>query len=299
MGKVNFDHLNESAKSRRILLLTVTFITLAAAGCLEEGTKENLVITGSTTVLPAVERCAEVFNWAQNDTRVQVSSGGSGRGIQDAATGIADIGMASREVKDSEVRRFGDHFVEHLIGYDAIAVVVSKKIYDAGVQGLSTEEISKIYSGEIDNWKYVGGPDMMILPVARIPGSGTGETFNEMIMGSISAETEGVEVNAMENAEIKTLIVQSDKAIGYLGIGYAKTGDLRAVALDGVFPSEENVKNRTYRLSRPLYLYTWNGTSEREARFIDFVLGPEGQRILEEEGFFPQATSGQEAGGEA
>lgn len=298
MGTVNFDHLNEPAKSRRIRLLTVTFLALAAAGCLEDGSKDNLVITGSTTVLPPVERCAEVFNQAQDEIRVQVSSGGSGRGIQDAATGIADIGMASREVKDSEIRRFGDHFVEHLIGYDAIAVVVSKDVYDSGVKSLSTEEISKIYTGEINNWRYVGGADMMILPVARIPGSGTGETFNEMIMGSISAETEGVEVNALENAEIKTLIVQSDKAIGYLGIGYAKTGDLRAVALDGVFPSEENVKDRTYRLSRPLYLYTWNGTSEREARFIDFVLGPEGQRILEEEGFFPQGTSGRGAPGE-
>jgi phosphate transport system substrate-binding protein len=291
---VKFDRLNEPAKSRRIQLLTAAFLVIMAAGCVDEDARENLVITGSTTVLPAVERCAEVFNLAQDEIGVQVSSGGSGRGIQDAASGLADIGMASREVKESEVKQFGDHFVEHLIGYDAIAVVVSKEIYDAGVTGLSSEEVSNIYSGEIDNWKDVGGPDEMILPVARIPGSGTGDTFNEMIMGSSRAETEGVEVNAMENAEIKTLIVQSDKAIGYLGIGYAKTGDLRAVALDGVAPSAANVKNRTYKLSRPLYLYTWNGTSKTEAEFIDFVLGPEGQGILEEEGFFPAASSGPE-----
>lgn len=291
---VKFDRLNEPAKSRRIQLLTAAFLVIMAAGCVDEDAKENLVITGSTTVLPAVERCAEVFNRAQDEIGVQVSSGGSGRGIQDAASGLADIGMASREVKESEVKQFGDHFVEHLIGYDAIAVVVSKEIYDAGVTGLSSEDVSSIYSGEIDNWKDVGGPDEMILPVARIPGSGTGDTFNEMIMGSSRAETEGVEVNAMENAEIKTLIVQSDKAIGYLGIGYAKTGDLEAVALDGVAPSAANVKNRAYKLSRPLYLYTWNGTSKIEAEFIDFVLGPEGQGILEEEGFFPAASSGPE-----
>lgn len=287
---MKFDRLNEPAKSRRIQLLTAAFLVLMAAGCVDEDARENLVITGSTTVLPAVERCAEVFNQNQDEIGVQVSSGGSGRGIQDAASGLADIGMASREVKEAEVKQFGGHFVEHLIGYDAIAVVVSKEIYDAGVTGLSSEEVSKIYSGEIDNWKDVGGPDEMILPVARIPGSGTGDTFNEVIMGSSRAETEGVEVNAMENAEIKTLIVQSDKAIGYLGIGYAKTGDLRAVALDGVAPSAANVKNRTYKLSRPLYLYTWNGTSKTEAEFIDFVLGPEGQRVMEEEGFFPAAS---------
>jgi phosphate transport system substrate-binding protein len=288
---VKFDRLNEPDRSQRIQLLAAGFLIMMAAGCIDEGGRENLVITGSTTVLPAVERCAEVFNLNQVEIGVQVSSGGSGRGIQDVASGLADIGMASREVKESEVRRFGDRFTEHLIGYDAIAVVVSKEVYDAGVTGLTSEEVSNIYSGEIDNWKAVGGPDELILPVARVPGSGTGDTFNEMIMGSSRAETEGVEVNAMENAEIKTLIVQSDKAIGYLGIGYAKTGDLAAVALDGVVPSAENVKSRTYKLSRPLYLYTWNGTSDTEAEFIDFVLGPRGQSIMEEEGFFPAASS--------
>ena len=290
MGMVKFDRLKEPERSHYIRLLMVAFLIVVATGCVEEGGRESLVITGSTTVLPAVERCAEVFNQAQDEIGVQVSSGGSGRGIQDVASGLADVGMASREVKESEILQFGDRFTEHLIGYDAIALVVSKDIYDAGVTGLSSEEVSEIYAGNIKSWKDVGGPDVMILPVARVPGSGTGDTFNEMIMGSSRAETEGVEVNAMENAEIKTLIVQSDKAIGYLGVGYAKTGDLGVVALDGVSPTEENIRNKTYSLSRPLYLYTWDGTSETEAKFINFVLGPEGQRIMEEEGFFSAAA---------
>lgn len=289
--------MKEPEMSPGIRLLTAVFLVLAAAGCLEEGDRVNLVITGSTTVLPAVERCAEVFNRGQDEIRVQVSSGGSGRGIQDVASGLADIGMASRDVKDSEIRIFGDRFVEHLIGYDAIAVVVSQEVYDGGVRGLTSEEVSRIYSGEITRWNEVGGPETMILPVARVPGSGTGETFNEMIMGSTMAETEGVEVNAMENAEIKTLIVQSDKAIGYLGIGYAKTGKIRPLAIDGVSPTAENVKGLQYKLSRPLYLYTWDGTSEAEAEFINFVLGPAGQRIMEEEGFFSVAAPEEEGGG--
>lgn len=126
---------------------------------------------------------------------------------------------------------------------------------------------------------------MPILPVARIPGSGTGDTFNKFIMGSTKAETPGVGVNAMENAEIKTLLVQSNKAIGYLGIGYAKTGDIGVIELDGVLPTVENVESRKYKLSRSLYLYTWMETGEKEAKFIDFVLGEIGQRIVEEEGF--------------
>ncbi|HPJ30981.1 MAG TPA: phosphate ABC transporter substrate-binding protein [Methanothrix sp.] len=287
----------EPERSTKFGLLTAVLLIVVASGCAEERDRENLVVTGSTTVLPAVERCAEVFNQVQDEIGVQVSSGGSGRGIQDVASGLADIGMASREVKESEISQFGDRFTEHLIGYDAIAVVVSREIYDAGVRDLSSEEVSEIYSGKIKSWRDLGGPEVMILPVARVPGSGTGDTFNEMIMGSTRAETEGVEVNAMENAEIKTLIVQSDKAIGYLGIGYARTGNLGAVALDGVSPTEENIKNQTYKLSRPLYLYTWDGTSEEEAEFINFVIGPEGQRIMEEEGFFSAAAPGPDGRG--
>lgn len=280
--------VNGSAKSKTNLLFIAICLLLLTAGCVEKGAeKERLVITGSTTVLPAIARAAEVFNPMQEEITVQVSSGGSGRGIRDVATGLADIGMTSRKVKTSEVDIFGDGFVEHLICYDAIGIAVSKDIYDAGVTSLSTEDIAGIYRGEITNWVELGGPDMPILSVARVPGSGTGDTFNEVIMGSTRAETVGVGVNTMENAEIKTLLVQSNKAIGYLGLGFAKTGNIGLVELDGVYPSLENVKSRKYKLSRPLYLYTWNDTSKTEAKFIDFVLGDEGQTIMDEEGFIP------------
>ncbi len=285
VGAVTLKCVNRYDKPQTVPLLTAICLIFLAAGCVEESSKENLVITGSTTVLPAVERCAEVFNGMQDEIGVQVSSGGSGRGVQDVATGLADIGMSSRDLKQSEIENFGDHFIAHLIGYDAIAIAVSKDVYDAGVTSLSSEQVAKIYAGETVNWNKVGGPDMPILPVARIPGSGTGDTFNKFIMGSTKAETPGVGVNAMENAEIKTLLVQSNKAIGYLGIGYAKTGDIGVIELDGVLPTVENVESRKYKLSRSLYLYTWMETGEKEAKFIDFVLGEIGQRIVEEEGF--------------
>lgn len=286
----HFECVNKSAPSHIRLLIMCVCLLLLGTGCVEEGSRHNLVITGSTTVLPAVERCAEIFNQMQEEIKVQVSSGGSGRGIQDVSTGLADIGMASREVKTSEIGQFGDGFVEHLIGYDAIGVVVSKEVYDAGVSSLTSDEVAKIYRGDIDNWLDVGGPDMKILSVARVPGSGTGDTFNKVILGSTQAEAPGVGINAMENAEIKTVLVQSDKAIGYLGIGYTKTGDVRVVELDGVSPTVDNVKSKKYKLSRPLYLYTWENTSTIEAKFIDFVLGEDGQNIIEEEGFIPVSS---------
>ncbi|MHC1631916.1 MAG: phosphate ABC transporter substrate-binding protein [Methanotrichaceae archaeon] len=283
--------MNRPAESQIGPLLMVICLVILGAGCVEESPRDNLTITGSTTVLPGVERCADTFNQVQDEIRIHVSSGGSGRGIQDVATGLADIGMSSREIKKSEIDQFGDGFVVHLIGYDAIGVVVNKEIYDAGVTNLSSEEVAAIYRGEINNWCEVGGPNKKILAVARMSGSGTRDTFNKMILGSTKVETEGVGINAMENAEVKTVLVQNDKAIGYLGISYTKTGDIGVVGLDGVYPTVENVKNKKYKLSRPLYLYTWKNTSETEAKFINFVLSEEGQKIMEEEGFISVSGS--------
>jgi phosphate transport system substrate-binding protein len=275
------------------LVLFAICIILFGCGCMEKETKrENLVLTGSTTVLPVAERAAEVFNGMQDQITVQVSGGGSGRGIQDVATGLAGIGMASREVKDSEISQYGDKFVEHLIAYDGVSIAVSKGIYDAGVTSLTSEDVRKIYLGEIDNWKDIRasggaghGPDQEILSVARIAGSGTREVFDTKILGGSDVEPAGADIYGAENAEVKTSVVQSKTAIGYLGFGYTKSGDLRVVALDGVMPSVESIKDGSYKLARPLYLYTWDGTSGTEGRFIDFILGKDGQKIVVEEGF--------------
>ena len=99
---------------------------------------------------------------------------------------------------------------------------MSKQIYDSGVTSLTKDQVKKIYSGEINNWKDLGGPDEMILAVAREQGSGTRDTFNEDIMGDKKAETPGVSTVAGSNAEIRTALTGSDKAIGYLGFSYAE-----------------------------------------------------------------------------
>lgn len=272
-------------KSISMLLLSASLLALFSVAAAGAGSSTDaVVITGSTTVLPAIERCAEAFNSAQDEIEVQVSGGGTGRGVQDAASGLADIGMASRDVSPDEIQKFGDKFQGHLIGYDAICIVVSDDVYAGGVHGLSSEDMSRIYRNEVNNWKPLGGQDREILCVSRMAGSGTRDTFSEVILGSARAMDDGVDVYAQENAEVKTIIRQSRGAIGYLSLQYAQSG-VKIVALDGVMPNIENLENRSYKLARPLLLYTWGPAKGKDAKFLDFVLGPEGQKIIEDEGF--------------
>jgi phosphate transport system substrate-binding protein len=124
--------------------------------------------------------------------------------------------------------------------------------------------------------------------VAREVGSGTRDTFNEMVMGSAAAETPGVTTYHGSNAEVKTAVTNSDKAIGYVGMNYVEGGALRAIiAYEGVMSTEETIKDGSYPLSRALNLYTFGDPSPNAEKFIYFILSDEGQNIVEDSGFVP------------
>jgi len=172
-----------------------------------------------------------------------------------------------------------------MVGYDGIVVAVSKQIYDSWVTSLSKDQVMKVYSGEIKNWKDLGGPDEQILVVAREAGSGTRDTFNEDIMGSKAAETPGVNTVTNSNAEVRTAITGSNKAIGYLGFSYVEDGTLGVITLDGIKPTKETIKEGSYELNRKLYFCTFGGAKPGAKAFIDFMIGSEGQKIAEENGY--------------
>jgi len=249
--------------------------------------KETVRVSGSTTVLPLAEAGAEAFNGEQSDYQALVTGGGTGVGIKNVAEGNSEIGMASREVTADEKSNFGDKFKENMVGYDGIVIAVSKQIYDAGVTSLTKDQVKKIYSGETTNWKDLGGPDSEILVVAREQGSGTRDTFNEDIMNDKKAETPGVNTVAGSNAEIRTALTGSDKAIGYLGFSYAEDGAVGAITLDGVKATAETIKDGSYELARKLYFYTFGDAKPGAQAFIDFMVGPKGQKVAVEYGFVP------------
>lgn len=271
---------------KQLSILIVALILGATCTTMVMAT-ETVRVSGSTTVLPLAEGGAEAFNSAQSDYQAIVTGGGTGVGIKNIAEGNSDIGMASREVTSDEISQFGDKFKENLVGYDGIVIAVSKQIYDSGVTSLTKDQVKKMYNGEITSWKELGGPDDPILIVAREQGSGTRDTFNEDIMGSKAAETPGVNTVAGSNAEVRTAITGSDKAIGYLGFSYAEDGQVGMITLDGVAPSAGTIKDGSYELARKLYFYTFGDATAGSQAFIDFMTGAEGQKVADEYGFVP------------
>jgi len=263
-----------------LIALSVAFIHLSPISA------KDVTISGSSTVMPLAEAAAEVFNLEQHQYVVSVTAGGTGAGILGIAERKYDIAMASRALAEDEKQRFGSNFREFKVGLDGISLAVSEKIYQAGVKSLSREQIQKIYSGNITNWKQVGGPDEDIYVISREEGSGTRDDFNEAVLGNRTAEMPGVDTVANSGAEVKTAITGSDRAIGYLGFNYLG-GGVRAIAFDGIPPNYENIKLDIYELQRQLYFYTFGDPTPGAKAFIDFVQGPKGQKIAAEEGFIP------------
>jgi phosphate transport system substrate-binding protein len=267
-------------------IIVILIIALLASVTTWSASARDVTVSGSSTVMPLAEAAAEEFNVQQKDYVVTVSAGGTGAGILGIAERKIDIAMASREVTEGERQRFGDSFEEFLVGLDGISLAVSDEVYLAGVKGLSRQQVKDIYSGNITNWKEVGGPDADIYVISREVGSGTRDNFNEVVLGSKDAETPGVGTVAMGGAEVKTAISGSNKAIGYLGFNYLGSG-VAGIAFNGIMPTYENIKLDLYELHRHLYFYTFNEPSAGAQAFIDFVRGPQGQKIAAEEGFIP------------
>ncbi len=266
------------------IVLTLTGLLL---GCSRH---EAIQVAGSTTVLPVVSKAAERFGTLHPEVQVFVNAGGSGVGINQLGEGKIDIGMASREITQAEYAKYPKvHFVTHAIGRDAVVPVVSSEIFDAGVHVLSLEQIARIYKGEIRNWKEVGGPDREILAVDKERSRGTRHVFMQAVMGDEEADAPGADLVLGSNNEEQTAIAQSDAAIGMLSHAWLND-DVKGLSIrmpDGtvVPPTLENLANGTFPITRDLLLITDGEPRGNVKAFIEFILSPEGQRIVEESGY--------------
>ncbi|MBS3781641.1 MAG: phosphate ABC transporter substrate-binding protein [Candidatus Thermoplasmatota archaeon] len=278
-------------KKKNLLVTAVLAILVVAAvsmtGCIGGDNENNEVtVTGSSTVLPIAQSAAEEFNSQRDDIQVSVSGGGSGYGIEALREGTADIGMASRDMYEEEREGIedarGEEVVEHTVAKDGLAIVVNEYLYENGIQNLSKQDVVDIYSGGITNWEELGGPNEEIFVVERSETSGTYGSFMDMMgLNETVAEAQG-----QENADVRRTVMNTDAAIGYLGLGYTG-GEAPAVAFNGVEPSIETVQSGDYELVRDLHFYTVGDPGDAAQEYIDFVLSSEGQQIVEEEGFIP------------
>ncbi len=268
-----------------VFILAVSFPLVVVAD-----TGSRIQIVGSTTVLPVASRSAQKF-MESSSSRILVNAGGSGVGIHSVVGGRADIGMASREISLDESNRFEkSHLKIHPVGLDAVACVVSSEIYQAGVQQLTARQIAGIYLGEIRNWKEVGGPNKKIVVVDKERHRGTRHVFMEYVFGNASQRTPGTLLVTGSNNEEQAKIAQSDSAIGMLSFNWINE-DVKAVSLldhgKEIMPTWESVRQGSYPIVRKLNFITAGNPKGEVKAFIDFVKGPEGQKIVEESGYIP------------
>lgn len=241
----------------------------------------SISVAGSTTVQPLAEKLAEAFNAQHPDVQIDVQGGGSSVGVKSAGQGTVDVGMASREIKQSELDEYPDLKV-FTIARDGIAIVTHP---DVPVDGLTREQVKGIFAGDITNWSEVGGPDKPIVVVAREEGSGTRAAFEEMVMGG--EEGPAIADTAIlqpSNGAVRTTVSTTPDSIGFLSFGYLDQS-VKALAIDGVEATEANAARGAYPIVRPLNMMTKGEPTGVVKAWLDFILSDVGQAIVREEGY--------------
>lgn len=265
-------------QSKRKVLLKLLNISLIAlflfsfvTGCQKKEDNANqdasgrITVVGSSTLLPIIQAASEEYAKENKEAKVDVQGGGSSVGIESIINDTAAIGMTSREPTDEELAK---GLVKTAIAIDAIAIIVNP---DNPVDDLTSEQTRKIFSGEISNWRTVGGKDEEIILVNRDEASGTREAFAKLLMGKEDFLKKAIIQPG--SGQVRSVVGGTPEAIGYLSRGYVDK-EVKVVALDGVRPSIATIKNGSYSLSRTLYLVTKGKPKGITKNFIDFVLSP-------------------------
>jgi phosphate transport system substrate-binding protein len=263
----------------------VVILTLVAMLITSTAMAGNIVIKGSTTVLPIAQKVAESYMKENPDVSISISGGGSGNGIKAILDGTTDIADSSRFIKDKEVAMaVGNNVypVPFAVAYDCIVPIVHP---GNSVQNLSLEQLKGIYKGEITNWKDVGGPDLKIVVVSRDTSSGTYEVWEEKVMMK-ERVSPGALLQA-SNGAVAQAVAKNKNAVGYIGLGYLND-EVKGLTVNNIKGSPESTLNGTFPISRALYMFTNGWPTGDIANFINYVTHPaKGQKLVGEIGFVP------------
>lgn len=268
-------------KTFRIMISTLLLVLTSGMYATEQ-----IVVDGSTTVGPIAKAFAEYLMRQHPGLQITVSESGSGNGAKSLINGTCHVATMSRPMKPQELKAAavkGVNVVEHIIAMDGLPVLVHPS---NPIKNLTLTQLRDIYFGRINNWKWLGGPNLKIVRISRDTNSGTYECFNEMVMNKTRMASDVEYVGS--NGAVRQRVQSTPAAIGYAGLGFVdKT--VKAVPINGVAPSAETVLDRSYPLSRPLYMYT-NGEPASNTflhAFIYFCNTPEGKQIISSIGFVP------------
>ena len=250
----------------------VLALMMALSACSFAAAESTVSTDGSPSMEKVVGALGEYFMEQNPGTTFTYNPTGSGSGITAVQEGRCDIGLSSRALKDEEK---ASGLVETVVAYDGIAIIVHP---DNPVADLSVETIGKIYTGEITNWKDVGGNDAEIVVIGREAGSGTRDGF-ESITGTKDACKYRQELTS--TGDVITTVSQNPNAIGYASLASVKD-TVKALTVDGIAATEETVKDGSYVVQRPFVFVTREGVelSETAQKFFDFATSADAAEII-------------------
>ena len=252
------------------------------AGGIEDfkGTSGTLRIAGGTAHIPIMKTVSAEIAKVAPDLKIAIAGGGSGVGIKKVGEGLVDIGNAGRKASDKEIAKYG--LVLHKWAIDGIAVVLNPK---NSVSNLSKAQIKQIFAGEIKNWKAVGGSDQAITLYTRDKASGTRKVFWKKVLDKGEIDPQALFVKS--NGAMKRSVEGDPAAIGFMSAGFVD-GSIKAVSIDGIAPSTENIQKGSYTYVRGLYSITKGEAKGVVKSFIDYLYTPHVQHdIVAKKGFIP------------
>lgn len=268
----------------------------------DEDFKAQFTFNGSSTLAPVISAVSTNFieeyeTWnkvedsmPEKNISIYVSAGGSGAGVKSVIDGTSDFGMLARDLKEEESSKIKD-LKEYKLGIDALTVSVNPEnpIIELKNKNLTKEEIMKIFSGEYKKWSDIDSslPDEDIVVVTRDLAGGAHEVFQKKIMGETEVSETAIQAPSM--GALVTKITENPYAIGYASFGMVNQneGKLIPMNVDGVEPTEENIVNGNYIISRPLIAIKSGDPKESEKAFLDYLQSEEGKLVIQELGFVP------------
>jgi len=259
-----------------IVIVGAYFVLAGGSG------QEKITIVGSTSVQPVAEKLATEYMKTNPNVKITVQGGGSAVGIKSAEDGTASIGTSSKSLKANE----STGLTQYEIGKDGIAIIVNK---NNALNGLTVEQVKGILSGNITNWKEVGGADAQINVIVREDGSGTRDAVQEIVLGKLANGTKVAFVKSAivqsSTEAVQQAVAQDPNAVGF--ISFASVNSTKALQINNVAPSEATILDGTYKIQRP-FLFLVKGDPKGAVKsFIDWVNGPEGQAIIKSDKVVP------------